>query len=129
MTIVAQKWTTVIYLGVALIWSANAYQIFHQGNKIWASILAFSVVIYLILRFRHYRQVWEITKAGKTFKVVRNRKVFFEGKSMDLASVETDHFNHFIHPLNRPMIQVPQKAANKIFLDLIKSKDRKELSS
>lgn len=48
---------------------------------------------------------------------------------MDLASVETDHFNYFIHPLNRAMIQVPKKAANEAFLDLIKSRDRKELGS
>ena len=129
MTIITQKWTTAMHLGLALIWSANAYQNFHRGDKIWASILAFSVVIYLILGFRHYRQVWEITKEGKTFKVVRNGKVLFEGSSMDLASVETDHFNYFIHPLNRPMIQVPRKAANEALLNLIKSRDRKELGS
>ena len=104
-------------------------KVFTGGDKIWASILGFSVVIYLILGFRHYRQVWEITKKGKTFKVARNRKVLFEGSSMDLASVESDFANYFIHPLNRPMIQVPKKAANEAFLDLIKSRDRKELGS
>ncbi|MEN8678494.1 MAG: hypothetical protein ABF391_00470 [Akkermansiaceae bacterium] len=82
------------------------------------------IVWQLIWAVRNYRQVWEITKDGKMFKVVRNNKVLFEGRSMDLASVTTDFGNYFLDPLNGRMIKVPRTVANDAFLDLIKSRDR-----
>lgn len=122
-TTITRKGETAFSIAFCLIVGLNTVSCFKDGKNLMVIFGSALIIWQLIWAMRNYRQVWEITKDGKIFKVVRNNKVLFEGRSMDLASVTTDFGNYFLDPLNGRMIKVPRTVANDAFLDLIKSRD------
>ena len=114
--------STATRIFVCLTNLVSAYLLFLMNMYVGSGILVVSACILLYVAVRRHKVIWEITEHGRVFSILRNHKLLFEGRSMELSSVNEKEHYYDIHPCVGRMIRIPKIASNDSLLHLIRSK-------